>query len=110
MHSLWQLLTNHRYYNKTAYSGLEIHIANTYANPLLQLLNFTPLIRNLALHHASTSCVDEHCLLCEMGFLFDMLQKAEGSICQATNLLKTLSNHPEGVLPPRPPVFVGIPC
>jgi PAB-dependent poly(A)-specific ribonuclease subunit 2 len=36
------------------------------------------------------------CLLCEMGFLFDMLEKAEGSICQATNLLKTFSNHPEG--------------
>lgn len=30
-----------------------------------------------------------------MGFLFDMLEKAEGSICQATNLLKTFSNHPE---------------
>jgi PAB-dependent poly(A)-specific ribonuclease subunit 2 len=24
-----------------------------------------------------------------------MLQKAEGSICQATNMLKTLSNHPQ---------------
>jgi PAB-dependent poly(A)-specific ribonuclease subunit 2 len=31
-----------------------------------------------------------------MGYLFDMLQKAEGSICQATNMLKTLSNHPQG--------------
>lgn len=30
-----------------------------------------------------------------MGFLFDMLQKAEGSICQATNMLKTLSHHPQ---------------
>lgn len=37
-----------------------------------------------------------------MGFLFDMLQKAEGSICQATNLLKTLSNHPQGMLSTRP--------
>jgi hypothetical protein len=25
-----------------------------------------------------------------------MLQKAEGSICQATNMLKTLSRHPQG--------------
>jgi PAB-dependent poly(A)-specific ribonuclease subunit 2 len=33
-----------------------------------------------------------------MGFLFDMLDKAEGSICQATNLLKTFSNHPQGEL------------
>lgn len=59
-------------------------------------MHFTPLIRNLALDHAATACVSEICLLCELGFLFDMLQKAEGSICQATNLLKTLSNHPQG--------------
>jgi len=85
-----------RFYNRTAYSGLEIHISNSYANPLLQVLHFTPLIRNLALQHAATSCLSESCLLCEMGFLFDMLEKAEGSICQATNLLKTFSNHPQG--------------
>ena len=84
------------FYNKTRYSGLEIHISNSYANPLLQILHFTPLIRNLALQHAATACVSEICLLCELGFLFDMLQKADGSICQATNLLKTLSHHPQG--------------
>ncbi|KAF4632859.1 hypothetical protein G7Y89_g5257 [Cudoniella acicularis] len=84
------------FYNKTAYSGLEIHIANSYANPLLQVMHFTPLIRNLALQHTATACVNDLCLLCEMGFLFDMLEKAEGSICQATNMLKTFSNHPQG--------------
>ncbi|KAG6034725.1 poly(A)-specific ribonuclease [Claviceps citrina] len=83
------------YYNKTRYSGLETHISNSYANSLLQIMHFTPLIRNLALHHAATACVGEICLLCELGFLFDMLQKADGSICQATNLLKTLSSHPQ---------------
>ncbi|KAM5375702.1 hypothetical protein ACJZ2D_005885 [Fusarium nematophilum] len=83
------------FYNKTRYSGLEIHISNSYANSLLQMMHFTPVIRNLALQHAATACVSEICLLCELGFLFDMLQKAEGSICQATNLLKTLSNHPQ---------------
>ncbi|KAM0277743.1 hypothetical protein ACHAQH_005604 [Verticillium albo-atrum] len=31
------------YYNRTTYSGLEIHIANSYANALLQVLHFTPL-------------------------------------------------------------------
>lgn len=61
-------------------------------------MHFTPVIRNLALQHAATSCVSEICLLCELGFLFDMLQKAEGSICQATNLLKTLSSHPQGTI------------
>ncbi|KAF4345953.1 pab-dependent poly(A)-specific ribonuclease subunit PAN2 [Fusarium beomiforme] len=83
------------FYNSTRYSGLETHISNSYANSLLQIMHFTPVIRNLALQHAATSCVSEICLLCELGFLFDMLQKAEGSICQATNLLKTLSSHPQ---------------
>ncbi|PNY28099.1 PAB-dependent poly(A)-specific ribonuclease subunit PAN2 [Tolypocladium capitatum] len=83
------------FYNKTRYSGLEIHIANSYANSLLQIMNFTPVVRNLALQHAATACVGETCLLCELGFLFDMLQKADGSICQATNLLRTLSSHPQ---------------
>ncbi|KAH7319699.1 ubiquitin carboxyl-terminal hydrolase-domain-containing protein [Stachybotrys elegans] len=83
------------FYNRTRYSGLETHISNSYANSLLQIMHFTPLIRNLALQHAATACVGEVCLLCEMGFLFDMLQKAEGSICQATNMLKTLSSHPQ---------------
>ena len=88
-------LTFRSFYNKTAYSGLEIHISNSYANSLLQVMRFTPLIRNLALQHTATSCMNDLCLLCEMGFLFDMLEKAEGSICQATNLLKTFSNHPQ---------------
>ena len=77
-------------------SGLETHIANSYTNPLLQLLKLTPLIRNLALHHAATACLNELCLLCEMGYLFDMLDKAEGQNCQATNFLKTFSSIPEG--------------
>lgn len=83
------------YYNKTKYSGLETHISNSYANSLLQIMHYTPLVRNMALKHAATACVSELCLLCELGFLFDMLQKADGSICQASNLLKTLSNHPQ---------------
>ncbi|KAI9733955.1 MAG: poly(A)-specific ribonuclease [Cirrosporium novae-zelandiae] len=80
------------FYNKTSFSGLETHIANSYTNPLLQLLKFTPLFRNLALHHAASTCLQETCLLCEMGFLFDMLEKANGQSCQATNLLKTFSS------------------
>jgi PAB-dependent poly(A)-specific ribonuclease subunit 2 len=92
-----------RYYNKTRHSGLETHIANSYANSLLQLLHFTPLVRNLALRHVATDCVDENCMLCEMGFLSDMLQKAEGGACQATNMLKTLSRQPNGGWPPRFP-------
>lgn len=91
------MLTILSFYNKTRFSGLEIHIANSYANSLLQMFHFTPLVRNLALQHTATACINDTCLLCELGFLFDMLQKAEGSICQATNMLKTLSNHPSGI-------------
>ncbi|KAF2744609.1 PAB-dependent poly(A)-specific ribonuclease-like protein subunit pan2 [Sporormia fimetaria CBS 119925] len=79
------------YYNSTQYSGLETHIANSYANPLLQLCRFTPLIRNLALRHTASSCLYETCLLCELGFLIDMLEKAAGMNCQASNFLKTFS-------------------
>ncbi|AEO64295.1 uncharacterized protein THITE_2110294 [Thermothielavioides terrestris NRRL 8126] len=83
------------YYNKTQYAGLENHIPNSYANSLLQLMHYTPLLRNMALQHAATACVGDLCLLCELGFVFDMLQKAEGSTCQATNLFKALSATPQ---------------
>lgn len=84
-----------RFYNKTTFSGLETHIANSFTNSLLQLLKFIPLFRNLALTHAAGSCIFEHCLLCELGYLFDMLEKASGQNCQATNLLKTFSSFRE---------------
>lgn len=86
-----------RYYNRTEYSGLETHITNSYVNPLLQLLRFTPIVRNLALlHTATTSCLYDTCLLCEMGFLIDMMEKAKGQNCQATNFLKTFSGLSAG--------------
>jgi PAB-dependent poly(A)-specific ribonuclease subunit 2 len=83
------------YYNKTQYAGLENHIPNSYANSLLQLIHYTPLLRNMALQHAATACVTDLCLLCELGFVFDMLQKAEGSTCQATNMFKALGATPQ---------------
>ena len=90
------LIPLERYYNKTRFSGLETHITNSYLNPLLQLLKFTPLVRNLALYHAASRCIADGCLLCEMGFLFDMLEKADGLSCQATNFLRAFSGIPEG--------------
>ncbi|PYH85008.1 putative PAB-dependent poly(A)-specific ribonuclease subunit [Aspergillus uvarum CBS 121591] len=84
-----------RFYNQTTFSGLETHIANSFTNALLQLFKFIPMIRNVALHHAASSCIFESCLLCEMGYLFDMLEKANGQNCQATNLLKTFSSSRE---------------
>lgn len=88
------------FYNKTNYAGLENHITNSYANSLLQLMHYTPLLRNMALQHAASACTADPCLLCEMGYVFDMLQKAEGSgsTCHATNMFKSLSNVPQGEL------------
>ena len=76
------------FFNKTDFSGLETHISNSFINSLLQLYKFVPLIRNLAIQHAATACVTGTCILCEFGFLFDMLEKASGANCQATNLLR----------------------
>lgn len=88
-----------RYFNKTNYAGLENHITNCYANPLLQLMHYTTLLRNMALQHAATACLADPCMLCELGFVFDMLQKAEGTTCHATNLLKALKNAARGEFP-----------
>ncbi|KAK5083739.1 poly(A)-specific ribonuclease [Lithohypha guttulata] len=84
-----------QFYNKTDYSGLETHIKNSYLNALLQLYKFVPLIRNVAIQHAATACVKPNCMLCEFGFLFDMLEKAGGQNCQATNLLHAFGSLSE---------------
>lgn len=83
----------YRHFNTTQYSGLQNHIVNSYVNALLQIMHFTPAIRNVALQHAATGCIDEWCLLCELGFLFDMLDKGEGAPCHASNLLKIFGRH-----------------
>lgn len=83
------------FYNSTQYAGLQNHIDNSYVNALLQIMYFTPAVRNAALQHAATGCFEELCLLCELGFLFDMLSKAEGAPCHASNLLKIFSYHPQ---------------
>lgn len=84
-----------RHYNKTKYAGLETHIVNSYANPLLQVFRFSAVARNLALQHCARDCRLENCLLCELGFLIDMLEKARGPNCQATNFLRALGKQPD---------------
>jgi PAB-dependent poly(A)-specific ribonuclease subunit 2 len=83
------------YYNKTRYAGLENHITNSYANSLVQLMHYTPLLRNMALQHAASACLSDPCLLCELGYVFDMLQKSGAATCQATNFFKSLANTSE---------------
>lgn len=83
------------FFNKTPFSGLETQIPNSHCNPLLQLLFYAPLIRNHALVHCSSSCLYEDCLLCDLGFLFDMLSKAQGQNCQASNFLRNFGSNPQ---------------
>lgn len=84
------------YYNRTRYGGLETHIRNSYCNSLLQMLFFVKPLRNVAISHIKTSCPREHCLLCELGFLFRMLEDSKGQNCQATNFLRVFSTFPQG--------------
>ncbi|KII89238.1 hypothetical protein PLICRDRAFT_160474 [Plicaturopsis crispa FD-325 SS-3] len=80
------------FYNKTAYSGLETHILNSYTNPIVQVMHHCRPIRRLAKSHIATNCPREHCLLCELGFVVCMLQDASGINCQSSNFCKTVGN------------------
>ena len=100
------------YFNKTSFSGLETHISNSFMNSILQLYKFVPVIRNIAIQHAATSCVIGTCMLCEFGFLFDMLEKAAGKNCQATNLLRAFGASREAAnlgLFEKPALAAGTP-
>ncbi|KAF2760383.1 exonuclease-like protein [Pseudovirgaria hyperparasitica] len=84
-----------RYWNSTPYPGLETHVNNSYANSLLQLFRFVPWIRNAALWHAASSCLYETCLLCQLGYLIDMLEKTDAPNCHPSNFLKTMETLQE---------------
>jgi PAB-dependent poly(A)-specific ribonuclease subunit 2 len=81
-----------RFYNPTPFSGLETHIANSYANSLLQVYHFTPSIRLFALAHTGTTCRISLCALCELGFIFQNLLDARGQNCQTTNFSRYLGS------------------
>ncbi|KAJ1922952.1 poly(A)-specific ribonuclease [Tieghemiomyces parasiticus] len=95
------------YYNRTQLSGLETHIANSYLNSLLQALFYLPVFTDVCVAHLALPCPAEACLLCEIGFLFRMLQDAQGANCQATNFLRVFSTIPQaaalGLLEPEQP-------
>ncbi|KAI0059101.1 PAB-dependent poly-A-specific ribonuclease subunit PAN2 [Artomyces pyxidatus] len=78
------------FYNKTEFSGLETHILNSYTNPLVQVLHYTNPVRTIAKCHIATDCQEEHCLLCELGFVSRMLEDAKGINCQSSNFCKTV--------------------
>lgn len=92
-----------RFYNSTRYSGLETHIANSYTNSILQALHYTLPFRTVAKSHLSTPCPKEHCLLCEAGFLFRMLEDAQGTNCQASNFSRAFAGTSQGEICFRAP-------
>lgn len=59
-------------YNHTSHIGLE-HIGpvSSRCNPVLQLLFNIPQIRMAVRNHL---CISEYCVMCELGFLFHMMQ------------------------------------
>lgn len=83
------------FYNQTEYSGLETDILNSYTNALLQALHYTTPIRAVAKAHICADCTKDHCLLCETGFLFRMLEDAKGVNCQASNFSRAFSATPQ---------------
>jgi len=89
-------LPSFSFYNSTRYSGLETHIANSYTNSILQALHYTLPFRTVAKSHLSTPCPKEHCLLCEAGFLFRMLEDAQGTNCQASNFSRAFAGTSQG--------------
>jgi PAB-dependent poly(A)-specific ribonuclease subunit 2 len=88
-------IANVSFYNHTEYSGLETDILNSYTNALLQALHYTTPIRAVAKAHICVDCTKEHCLLCEAGFLFRMLEDAKGVNCQASNFSRAFSATPQ---------------
>lgn len=83
------------YYNHTKFSGLEPQLLNSYCNSLLQLFMYSPPIFQFALNSLRHNTLDDKSLLAELGLLFDMLMKAEGQHCAATNFVKTLAAIPQ---------------
>ncbi|MBW0476095.1 hypothetical protein O181_015810 [Austropuccinia psidii MF-1] len=79
------------FYNNTKYSGLETHIMNSYTNSLLQILYHTIPVRKVAESHITSDCSKLNCMLCELGFLFKMLDDAQGVNCQTSNFSKAFS-------------------
>ncbi|CDK24431.1 unnamed protein product [Kuraishia capsulata CBS 1993] len=83
------------FYNVTKYAGLETNVSNSYCNPLLQVYRFDPLLFNFAVSSLSQEALESDLLLSELGYLFDMLVKANGKHCCAANFQRLMCLLPE---------------
>jgi PAB-dependent poly(A)-specific ribonuclease subunit 2 len=79
------------FYNKTKFSGLESHVDNSYTNSLLQLYRFVPEVFNFIIGNLAVENLEQDSLLTELGYLYDMLVKADGKHYRPTNFQHTLS-------------------
>lgn len=81
-----------RYYNRTQYSGLETQVMDgtVHCNAILQLLRWCSPIHELALTKFAQYNWLPLPMLGELAVLFDMLHKARGRQCRASNFLATL--------------------
>lgn len=93
------------YYNLSGdcrLSGLENHLDNSYINPLLQLYRYSPAFYNLvtgsllsewlpnSTEFITTNNPQGSSVLLEMGYLFDMMSKAQGKNVKMTNFSQVL--------------------
>lgn len=85
------------FFNHTAYAGLETSAANPYCNSLLQLHHFCRPLSRFAIGHAASVCLNENCLLCELGYLSSMLTDANGQNCHASNFHRALASNKEAM-------------
>ena len=72
-------------FNRTKFTGLENALPNSYTNPLVQLLYFTPALRATMLNRLSQ---EEVCLCDELHFLFDMMDEESAVACFSNNFLR----------------------
>lgn len=96
------------FYNQSngLYAGLENHLDNSYANPLLQAYRFIPIFYNIVtqsllkewLPNSSETIIDEDCpqgssILNELGYLFDMMHNAGSRNVSIANFSLNLSDN-----------------
>ncbi|EYC36926.1 hypothetical protein Y032_0843g2643 [Ancylostoma ceylanicum] len=76
-------------YNKTDHAPMETITSSCIINPIVLVLFHIPALRNLILSHI---CEEEHCIACQLGFVFriisDKSKLKETAAC--TNLIRSL--------------------